>query len=112
MASVNDVFRLFVRHGLAGGVHFGKVLPQFVGDLQLPRMRDHSGLESTDTDRFAVLNAASQKRFESGLLVGREFVGIANHIEILFTVLRTHHTASTHFVTEIHPAKRHSVWPS
>jgi len=57
-------------------------------------MRDRRRFEGADAYRFAILNAASKKRFERGPLGGREISGIADHIEILrlqsyeFTLLR------------------------
>ena len=38
-----------------------------------------TGSKVMDVDRFIFLNAASEKRFDSGLLVGREIFGIADH---------------------------------
>src|ERR1700683_5072274 len=73
------VLGFFLRNGLAGGVHFSKILPQFVRYFQSPLMRDGDRLEGTDADRFVFLNTASQKRFDGGLLVGREIFGIADH---------------------------------
>jgi hypothetical protein len=42
-------------------------------------MGDCDRLEGTDADRFVFLNPASQKSFDSGLLVGRKIFGIADH---------------------------------
>jgi hypothetical protein len=42
-------------------------------------MRDGDRLEGTDADPFIFLNTASEKRLDSGLLVGREISGIADH---------------------------------
>lgn len=75
----DDVFGFFLRNGLAGGVHFSKILSQFVRYFQFPLMRDSDRLEGADADRFAFPYTASQKRFDSGLLVGREIFGIADH---------------------------------
>ena len=75
----HEVLRFFVRNRLARCVHLRKVVSQLVGDLQLSLRRDSDGLEAADAHRFAVLNAASQKRFENGLLVRREIVGISDH---------------------------------
>lgn len=62
--------RIGVTNRLAGGVHFSKILPQFVRYFQSPLMRDSDRLEGTAADRFAFLNTASQTRFDSGILVG------------------------------------------
>ncbi|MGA8027132.1 MAG: hypothetical protein WB992_08290 [Bryobacteraceae bacterium] len=40
---------------------------------------ENRGVEGTDADRFAFLNAASEKSFDNRLLVGREILGIADH---------------------------------
>jgi hypothetical protein len=57
----------------------GKILPQLVCDFQSPVMRNADRLESTDADRFSRLHAASQEGFDSGHLVGREILGVADH---------------------------------
>src|SRR5580692_1833159 len=75
----DDVFGLFLRNGLPGGVHLSKVPPQFIRYFQFSLMRDGDMLERTDAYRFVFLNTASEKRFDSGLLVGREIFGIADH---------------------------------
>jgi hypothetical protein len=74
----DDFLGFFVGDRLATGIHLGKILPQLVRDLQLPLARNAEGLESTNTDRFAFMDAASQERFDSGLLVGRKIFGITN----------------------------------
>lgn len=80
---IDNVFGICVRDRLAGSIYFRKVLPEFVRDFKLPLMRKRSRFEGADADRFAILDAASQKGFERGLLVGREVGGVANHIEVL-----------------------------
>ena len=73
------IFGFFLRNRLAGGINFSKILPQFVRDFQSSLMGDCDRLEGTDADRFVFLNPASQKSFDSGLLVGRKIFGIADH---------------------------------
>src|ERR1700676_5260578 len=75
----DDVFSFFLRNGLPGGVDFSKVPPQLIRYFQFPLMRDGDRFERTDAYRFVFLNTASQKRFDGGLLVGREIFGIADH---------------------------------
>ena len=75
----DDFLGFFLRDGLARGVNFSKVFPQLVGNFQFPLMRNGRRLEGTNADCHAFLNAASQKGFDDGLLVGREIFGIADH---------------------------------
>jgi hypothetical protein len=65
--------------GFRAGVHLSKIRPQLVRYFQFPLMPDGDRLEGTDADRIIFLNAASEKRFDSGLLVGREIFSIADH---------------------------------
>ncbi len=79
---MDDVFCFFVRYGFASSIDFREVFLEFAGDLQLPLRGNRGRLEGTDANRFAILDTASQKGFERGLLVGREIGGIADHIEV------------------------------
>ena len=80
---IDDVFCFFVRYGFARSIYFREVFLEFAGDLQLPQRGNLSRLEGTDANRFAILDAASQKCFKRGLLIGREIGSIADHIEVL-----------------------------
>jgi hypothetical protein len=75
----DDVFGFFLRNRLPSGVHLSKIPPQLVRYFQFPLMRDGDRLKRTDAYRFVFLNTASEKRFDGGLLVGREIFGIADH---------------------------------
>src|SRR3984885_12263721 len=75
----DDVFGFFLRNGLPSGVPLSKIPPQLVRYFQFPLMRDGDRLKRTDAYRFVFLNTAPEKRFDCGLLVGREIFGIADH---------------------------------
>ena len=75
----HDVFGFFVRKGFAGGVHLRKIFPQLRRDFQFPLRRNGGRLKGAYADSFALLDSASQKRFDSGLLVRRQILSITDH---------------------------------
>ena len=65
----NYGFGFRLRYVPAGDVYFGEILPQFVRDFHFALMRKGSRPEGANADRFAVLNASPQERFDGGFLV-------------------------------------------
>jgi hypothetical protein len=75
----DDVFGVVLGNWLAGGVHFSKVPPELVCDGGSLMGGNWSKLEGTKAHRLSFEHTASEERFESLYLFGREIFGVADH---------------------------------
>ena len=75
----DDVFGFFLRNGLAGGVHFSKVLPQFVHHVFNKTPGTHS--HSASFQNYAVGRFASLKTGAGLPVVGSQFRPLAGSRE-------------------------------